>query len=95
MRSDDNARGNAAVAEIQPVADCSQGDEKARLFDLLGLVENVCKVSEPVTSVVDHREVVGWEHELRALPGVLLNQERDGEPVWLELQRLAAVGEIS
>jgi very-short-patch-repair endonuclease len=62
--------------------------EKKRLVDVLTLIENVCKLEDPIATVEEHRGFVGWESDLRGLPGVVFNLEVEGEPIWMEVKRL-------
>lgn len=62
--------------------------EKKRLFDVLTLIENVCKQETPTPLVEAHKGFVGWEADLRGLPGVVFNLDYEGDAVWMEIKRL-------
>ena len=44
--------------------------EKRRLVVVLTFIENVCKLEDPTATVEEHRGFVGWESDLRGLPGI-------------------------
>lgn len=62
--------------------------EQKRLFDVLTLIENVCKQETPTPSVEEHKGFVGWESDLRGLPGIVFNLDNEGDPIWMEVRRL-------
>jgi very-short-patch-repair endonuclease len=64
------------------------GIEKKRLVDVLTLIENVCKQEDPTSTVEEHKGFVGWENNLRGMPGIAFNLDDAGEPVWMEVKRL-------
>jgi len=62
--------------------------EQKRLYDVLTLIENVCKQETPTPTVEEHKGFVGWESDLRGLPGIVYNLENDGDSIWMEVRRL-------
>ncbi|MEN9846403.1 MAG: hypothetical protein RIS36_1550 [Pseudomonadota bacterium] len=62
--------------------------EQKRLFDVLTLIENVCKQETPTPTVEEHKGFVGWESDLRGLPGIVYNIDNEGDPIWMEVRRL-------
>jgi hypothetical protein len=62
--------------------------EQKRLFDVLTLIENVCKREAPTPTVEEHKGFVGWESDLRGLPGVVFNLDNEGDAIWMEVKRL-------
>jgi very-short-patch-repair endonuclease len=76
--------------EEQQTSTATTEAEKKRLIDILAMVEHLCKEEEPTATVEAHRGFIGWESDLRALPGIAFNVDKDAEPIWMEVKRLVA-----
>jgi very-short-patch-repair endonuclease len=73
--------------EIDPSAQPLSAEQK-RLFDVLTLIENVCKQETPTPTVEEHKGFLGWESDLRGLPGIVFNLDNEGDSIWMEVKRL-------